>query len=219
MNLKVSFIIGLCTTLLPLVIIFLIAVATIKEKTQEEETSTEVKKSRSIVMLLLSVFMIIGVIFLSGTIILKNKALKHGAYTDEKYDYMKSDDVFMIKSRINHTPIDQSKELASIEDQKGFIIYMYRWSCGDCEQVYDKVKRIVKDNNVENFYFVSSRSELGKTIVKTFNITEVPSMVYIRQSGGYTIKYITEQNGDQDHTVTLREDEVMRLIELQQRGD
>lgn len=220
MTLKFLFIIGLCINLLALTLIIItVIIANKKRKKIDDDDDNEIRKLRrrtSLVVIFCSCFMLLGTISLCGFISLNKKAIQHGAYNDEHYSYQ-SEDIFKVKHRINHTPIEESDKIANENSYKGYIIYLYRWSCGECEQINEPLNKLLKENDVQNFYHISSRSELGKTIVKAYGVTEVPCMIYFRQQGGYTIKYIKIDNGD--HTASLNEDEVMRLIELQERGD
>ena len=131
----------------------------------------------------------------------------YGAYTDESYDYTK-EDITTLWYRMTHSLRDQSKELP--EDKSGCIIILYRWGCDDCENAREQLYRIIQDNT--GVYAISTRSELGKSLVEKYSIIEVPAAIYIENDAKnkYTKKYLVQKN-------KFDETQINRLFKLRDK--
>lgn len=152
--------------------------------------------------------MIIATITSSITVPFVDYQIKaYGAYTDESYDYTK-EDITTLWYRMTHSLRDQSKELP--EDKSGCIIILYRWGCDDCENAREQLYRIIQDNT--GVYAISTRSELGKSLVEKYGIIEVPAAVYIENDAKnkYTKKYLVQKN-------KFDETQINRLFELRDK--
>ena len=131
----------------------------------------------------------------------------YGAYTDESYDYTK-EDIMTLWHRMTHSLRDQSKELPA--DKSGCIIILYRWGCDDCENAHKQLYQTIQDNT--GVYAISTRSELGKSLVEKYGIIEVPAAVYIENDAEnkYTKKYLVQKN-------KFDKTQINRLFELRDK--
>lgn len=131
----------------------------------------------------------------------------YGAYTDESYDYTK-EDIMTLWYRMTHSLRDQSKELPA--DKSGCIIILYRWGCDDCENAHKQLYQTIQDNT--GVYAISTRSELGKSLVEKYGIIEVPAAVYIENDAEnkYTKKYLVQKN-------KFDKTQINRLFELRDK--
>lgn len=131
----------------------------------------------------------------------------YGAYTDESYDYTQ-EDIVTLWYRMTHSLRDQSKELPT--DKSGCIIVLYRWGCDDCENAHKQLCQTIQNNT--DVYAISTRSELGKSLVKKYGIIEVPAAVYIENDteNKYTKKYLVQKN-------KFDETQINRLFELRDK--
>lgn len=131
-------------------------------------------------------------------------ALNHGLY-DNKISI--SD---MVSGIIN-----SPKEDALPEDVSGAIIVYYKFGCPACEVVCADLKSAT--NKKENIYWVSTRSEQGKALLKKYPIEKVPSGIYIKRNesgdgANYIQKLLYEKKDD---TVILATENLERLLLLQ----
>lgn len=110
-----------------------------------------------------------AVILCTGTMIVavQAKAEKHGAYGDP----MTFADTLRA---INHSPVED--ELP--EDLRGKIILYFRFGCPDCEAVFEELSRRAEPYG-DDVYWISTRSEQGIELRKTYPCDHVPSAVYI----------------------------------------
>lgn len=108
---------------------------------------------------------------------------------------------------INHTPV----ETPVPKDPTNSILIFYRFGCPDCAQTYATCKLYFADAT-DKVYWVSSRSEQGKKLVKQYHITEVPSGVYVRKpQNGITYILYRTKNGK----AVLDTDAAQTLLNLQ----
>lgn len=117
-------------------------------------------------------------------------AQKHGAYT-------RNMTIETMYDGIARSPIESTLP----ENLDGCIIIYYRFDCPDCKAIYDDL--MTASENVDNIYFVSSRSEQGSALLNQFPVEEVPSGIYIRMytyNGALTytkkVLYYTDENGN-----------------------
>lgn len=142
-----------------------------------------------------------------ATLFVNYQIQAYGAYTDESYDYTK-EDIVTLWYRMTHSLRDQSKELPA--DKSGCIIVLYRWGCDDCENAHKQLYQTIQNNT--DVYAISTRSELGKSLVKKYGIIEVPAAVYIENDteNKYTKKYLVQKN-------KFDETQINRLFELRDK--
>ena len=101
------------------------------------------------------------------------------------------------------------------EDTKGVIIIFVKYGCPDCLGIESTIRDFASHDNV---YIIHSTSAVGQELIARYNITDVPSAVYIRindYNGGleYTQKslYMTDELGN----ITPNLENIQRLLELQ----
>ena len=142
-----------------------------------------------------------------ATLFVNYQIQAYGAYTDESYDYTQ-EDIVTLWYRMTHSLRDQSKELPA--DKSGCIIVLYRWGCDDCENAHKQLYQTIQNNT--DVYAISTRSELGKSLVKKYGIIEVPAAVYIENDteNKYTKKYLVQKN-------KFDETQINRLFELRDK--
>lgn len=100
------------------------------------------------------------------------QALQHGMYQDN----------------LTWNEILDSTELSPREDKlpentdelTNAIILYYKFGCEDCEAVYQQESEFFSD--IDNVYWISTRSKQGQNLLNTYPVTQVPSGVYITDS-------------------------------------
>lgn len=93
-------------------------------------------------------------------------AKKHGMFQDDM-TWSKMIDC------IDNSPIED--ELP--DNLANSIILYFKFGCADCEATYNQ--QLTTFGDLDNVYWVSTRSEQGKQLMKKYPIKEVPTGVYI----------------------------------------
>lgn len=115
---------------------------------------------------ILSIICILAGIYLASGIQTIQIAKNHGIYQDN-----------MTWNKVI-TGIENSPEEDKLpENLSNILILYYKFGCEDCEAIYQKEQTTFK--NLEQVYWISTRSEQGETLRKTYPVTEVPAGVYI----------------------------------------
>lgn len=101
-------------------------------------------------------------------------AIDYGAYGD----YQSKLTPALISQMTKLSYIDQSETLP--ENLNGSILIYYRYDCKDCQAIHDDLMTYLSNEDMSKIYFVSTRSEKGKTLVQDiYYVNEVPTAVYI----------------------------------------
>ena len=94
----------------------------------------------------------------------------------------------------------KTKEPNSIE--KGQLIVIVKYGCKDCSAVKKDMLKYIKDQNVKDIYFVSNESKIGKELITKANISQLPTLVYVRNNSiakdidlNHTILYTINNEG------------------------
>lgn len=140
-------------------------------------------------------------VMIFSTSILKFKAQDHGLYTTDITIYK------MI------TGIQNShKEDKLPDDLNDKIIIYYRFGCPDCEAIYNDLNTYTTDNDL-NVYYVSTRSNQGKKLLKQFPVKTVPTGIYIYKNSHGELTYIQKDLCNTD--TSLNYNALNRLFFLQ----
>ena len=190
------------TMIMTAIIITIMAVTIIQFKKGYE---TKHKRISKIILVTAAVCAISSFVLMLTLNISYSIALKHGAYTKDMT-------IATMYDGISHTPVEDKLP----EDLDGCIVVFYRFDCPDCKAIYEDL--MAASANVENIYFVSSRSEQGSALIEQYPVPEVPYGIYLRRytyngALNYTRKklfYIDENN-----TSVFNEANFNRLIVLQ----
>lgn len=132
---------------------------------------------------------------------------KHGMY-----DYNIS--VPQLITSITNTP----EEDTIPEDLHNTCIIYYRFTCDDCEAIYDELRTTFL--GYPNIYWVSTRSEQGQALTEQYPVSQVPSAVYIDNNGlAHTYLLMTRDSEGTylDTTVVDRIHELMQLNQTQEQ--
>ena len=181
-----------------------IIICTIQAK--KPETNTEKNRLAFNVRnyVLLGLFTII--IFLITTLIISYViASSHGLYTTDLT-------LNQLYTGIQNTPVED--ELPN--DITGTIIIFYKFGCTDCDAIYEDLSAYIDGKS--DIYWVSSRSEQGKTLLTTYPVESVPTAIYIHvnsDDNAYTKKalHYTDENGDTKFDMAA----IDRLLYLQEQ--
>lgn len=94
----------------------------------------------------------------------------------------------------------KTKEPNSIE--KGQLIVIVKYGCKDCSTVKKDMLKYIKDQNIKDIYFVSNESKIGKELITKANISQLPTLVYVRNNSiakdidlNHTIVYTIDDKG------------------------
>lgn len=99
-------------------------------------------------------------------VILTTAALRHGLY-----DYELT--VPQLITGLRYSPEEDTLP----EDLSDSLIIYYRFTCDDCEEIYDDLRQSFLGYN--NVYWISTRSEQGKALRKLYPVEQVPTGIYI----------------------------------------
>lgn len=94
----------------------------------------------------------------------------------------------------------KTKEPDKIE--KGQLIVIVKYGCKDCSAVKTEMLKYIKDQNIKDIYFVSNESKIGKELITKANISQLPTLVYVRNNSiakdidlNHTIVYTIDDKG------------------------
>lgn len=172
------------------------------------------------IMLPAALFCLLTIAFVTVYSYYNNLALKYGAYGNGQH--------IQTLNEINDCTLvngflDQSKELP--DDLSGCIIIYIKYGCPDCRSIHDEIVNCIQDNDVNNIYFVSTRSEKGSQLLELYPVNEVPTGVYIRKKDSTISNRFTEvlyghiYDDENNEVVYFEKDKMLSLIEHQKNGD
>ena len=152
-----------------------------------------------------ALFIIASILFIATTMLART-ALAHGAY--------EFNDVTVAQTieHVRKSPVDQSQDLP--ENPKNMVVYMYRYTCPDCEDVHDYMTSWLDKQPIPHLY-VSSRSEKGSKLRDSAHVEEVPSMLYFDKDGKVTTLVVYKMDTNEKVAVpdTDALDKIERLIQ------
>lgn len=101
---------------------------------------------------------------------------------------------------INH--VWQSIDLSPVEDilpenLDGTLIIYYKFGCPDCEAVDDEIYEQTK--NLQNIYWIATRSKTGSQLLKEYPVTKVPAGVFIKSSKSFITRTLYDRIDDETH--------------------
>ena len=97
-----------------------------------------------------------------------------------------------------HTSPIESKLPDDLNTLKQSVIIYYRFGCPDCDAVYPELSKIF--SQIDNVYWIASRSEQGKTLLEKYPVNEVPTAIYIK-SDGTQLTYVLYENTNNGTTI------------------
>lgn len=158
----------------------------------------------------------LSILTMSTYLYFNHKALKYGAHDG----YMHIESISSINKNAKYGFIESDN---IPDDLTGCIIIYFKYGCNDCARIHDALIKSLNDNNVKNYYFVSSQSEIGKKLRQTYPIDAVPTGIYVRKDkdanvGHYT-KVLYDITADSDATNIFVEDNLLYLINAQKDGE
>lgn len=115
------------------------------------------------------------------------------------------------------TPISESLPAS----EGGSIVILYKYGCPDCEAIYDDLTALIEDNELENIYFVSTRSTEGKALIEEGDIQYVPTGIYIRNTklnDNTRLTYQLLHTYNDDDKAVIDESAFWSLVALQENG-
>ena len=199
------------------ILVTLITATVIRKKAKE---GTEKKKNTGLKILLFAgtALGILGIIAIVGYATIDGMAKKHGAF-DSTY---LAQPISKTMNSIKHGYIEDSDTIPKeTEDLYGKIIIFFKFGCPDCEAIHDALdaKGFI-GNDSDDIYFVSSKSELGNSLLTSMDIEleEVPSILYIKKNEDiipYTLYILYKKENKKS---VLDEEVLDRIIELHDEG-
>lgn len=88
---------------------------------------------------------------------------------------------------IGRTPEDQSSELSD-GDVTGRVVVVYRFDCGDCHDAYDGIRAWAEAHPEAGVVWVSSRSDLGRSLTSRYGVRWVPSALGVSDDGTVVVE-------------------------------
>lgn len=127
-------------------------------------------------------------------------AILHGTETVYKPNKKVFDKLNIVQIlQLNNKSI-KTKEPSSIE--KGQLIVIVKYGCKDCSTIKNEMLKYIKDQNIKDIYFVSNESKIGKELITKANISQLPTLVYVRNNSiakdidlNHTIVYTINNEG------------------------
>lgn len=132
-------------------------------------------------------------------VILTTAALRHGLY-----DYELT--VPQLITGLRYSPEEDTLP----EDLSDSLIIYYRFTCDDCEDIYDDLRQSFL--GYENVYWISTRSPQGEALREIYPVEQVPTGIYIDDEGiphRYLLMTRTEEGTFLDTEVVDRFKELM----------
>ena len=170
-------------------------------------------KAHKILFINMIVFASLATICIVFTAILNKIAIDYGVYGD----YQDTITPRMVYEITQSSYKDQSNELP--DDLHGKIIIYYRYDCKDCKDVRSELLAYLANVDTSDIYFVSSRSEKGKELLKRYYVLEVPSAIYIYNDPPTNAEYVAASLYESSETVSLFiKENFDDLLELKERG-
>lgn len=126
-------------------------------------------KSNKKISILQIVFLLIFIISAGIDLWFVSATKAHGLYTY-------NENLTNIWSYMKKTP----KESSLPKNLNNTVIIYYRFDCPDCHAVYDRLIEDTKNAN-SPVYFISTRSNQGKELRKSYPTMSVPSVLYIKE--------------------------------------
>lgn len=199
------------------IILFMLGRTKLKMRNLKNDDSVETKKlreilrTRAIILMFISGIAVASITIQFGSFIklasITKTAVEHGLTSDVEKMSMNE-----LKDLINNSP----KESKLPDNIEGAIIIYYRFDCPDCSAIYNDLANAVANNS--NIYWISSRSEAGKSLLEKYPVDEVPTGIYIRHdtyNGNVTFTkyelFTTDENGN----TILDTSAIDRLLYLQ----
>ena len=100
------------------------------------------------------------------------------------------------------------------QDLSGRLIVLYRFDCGNCHDIYPDLKNALEGREV---YWVYSRSEQGRALLKEYPVQSVPTGMYVCQDGVYYAHSLAVHDPDAD-VMKLNIENLNRLLHYQDAG-
>lgn len=155
--------------------------------------------------------LIIACLFYSSFLALKATAAAYGAYGDT---YGKTETFQHIIYQIKYGHRDQSDRLPSNIDGK--ILIMYRYGCPDCNDTHDQMMMTLRKSGIDmnDVWFISSKSEKGEFLMKFYELEYVPSAIYqnIDDPENHTARVIYDIDEWKDPEAKYLEEELLAVI-------
>lgn len=216
-------IIGMAILLIGLIIIRISKVKSAKATKEDPNDIVRVKLTpssihKSVKTLYISglIVSLLAAVLLISLIPISISAKRHGM-TDENFSSMS---IISVIHSISNSPVEDNIDVDNISG--GTIIIYYKFGCKDCEAIYKDLKTAI--NDIDDVYWISTKSETGEALLEKYPVTEVPSGIYIRNntlSGSVTfskfILYTVDENGNS----VLNNDEyygVPRLLSMKENN-
>lgn len=95
-------------------------------------------------------------------------------------------EVTKLAKGIAHSPLDQSESFNPDEEHKNAIVVLYRFTCPDCEAVYEQFKAQL-DSLPYDTYWISSRSKNGRALLEQYGVSEVPTILAFDANGRVSV--------------------------------
>lgn len=194
-NYSTGIIIAILLSVVMFTCIILIEYGIRKQMIQTGTTAPHIP--RLIQILLATIFIFSGIYAISGYTTIQT-AQEHGMY-QKHMTWSK------IITSIEHSP----KEDKLPENLKNTIILYYKFGCEDCESIYEDQTQAFHE--LKNVYWISTRSEQGKTLRKTYPVNKVPSGVYITNDLKPVVCDLTIKSKGK---ITLHDENVKLLLSL-----
>lgn len=145
----------------------------------------------------------------------------------------------LVSAALSHGMDDMSSSYAEIirglknspkedrlpENLHGTVIIYYRFSCEDCQAVYQDLHETL--DGLPDVYFVSTRSEQGKALLELYPTSRVPSGIYIMRENEAaanseypTVDFVAYALDKEDEygNVMLDIENLNKLLEWQKNG-
>ena len=95
-------------------------------------------------------------------------------------------EVTKLSEGIAHSPIDQSANFDPDEPHTNTIAVLYRFTCPDCEAIYEQFKAQL-DSLPYDTYWISSRSTNGRKLLDLYGVNEVPTLIVFDANGRVSV--------------------------------
>lgn len=96
---------------------------------------------------------------------------------------------------------------------KEYLIVYYKFGCPDCKVIYKEMKQLQEEHG--NIYFVSTRSEQGKKLLKQYPVEEVPFGVYVFEDNSTIARNLITGHGENVSPNKASIKELTQILEIE----
>lgn len=198
---KYALIIAAILTICGIILFFLLEYSKRKQTMVQNTPSKKQYLIRNMVQIIIGSISLLAMFYLICGIQTLMQAHIHGMYQNNmSWKNM--------VTAIENTPVEDTLP-DNPEDLQNSIILYYRFGCSDCEATFKEEQAYFQ--GLDDVYWISTRSEQGKELLKQYPVQHVPAGVYITDTNAGITRTLYL---DTDKNVEFHSENAQELITL-----